>query len=38
MWSKIKKVLGVLTDLLLIGRNKGLWSKDQTIETKKKGK
>jgi hypothetical protein len=27
MWSKIRKVLGVITDALLIGRKAGWWSK-----------
>ena len=26
LWSGIKKVLSVLTDLLNVGRNAGLWS------------
>lgn len=25
MWEKIRKILGVITDLLLIGRNNGWW-------------
>jgi hypothetical protein len=29
MLSKIKKFLGTLTDLLLIGRNRGWWQKGQ---------
>ena len=27
LWSKVRKVLTVVTDLLLKGRNLGLWSK-----------
>lgn len=27
MWSKIKKILGILTDILTTGREAGLWSK-----------
>ena len=34
--GKIKKVLGVITDVLLIGRNKGWWSKNQTIPKERK--
>lgn len=29
LWSKAKKLLGVLTDLLLIGRAKQWWEKGQ---------
>jgi hypothetical protein len=29
MLKKIKEFLGALTDLLLVGRNKGWWSKGQ---------
>jgi hypothetical protein len=31
MWSKIKKALTILTNLLLIGRGKGWWSKKDEI-------
>ena len=29
--SAIRKVLGIITDILLLGRNKGLWSKGPSI-------
>jgi len=38
MWSKIRKVLTVITDLLLIGRNKGWWKKDQDKPWERKEK
>jgi len=25
MWKKLRKILGILTDLLLVGRQKGWW-------------
>lgn len=28
MWGKIRKVLGIITDFLLLGRKKKLWKKD----------
>ena len=31
MWAKIRKILGIITDILLIGRGKGLWKKDQDL-------
>lgn len=31
IWSKVKPVLTVLTNLLLIGRNKGWWQKKHDI-------
>ena len=34
MFSKIKKILGVVTDILLIGRGKGWWSQNPTIPKK----
>ena len=30
--GKLKKVLGALTDILLIGRNRGWWSRKQRLE------
>lgn len=35
VWSKVKPVLTVLTNLLMIGRNKGWWQKKNTIPTGK---
>jgi hypothetical protein len=29
IWGAIKKVLGTLTDILLVGRSAGLWDKGQ---------
>jgi hypothetical protein len=34
MFSKIKKVLGTITNLLLIGRAKGWWTEKPTIKSK----
>jgi hypothetical protein len=34
--AKLKKVLTVLTNLLLIGRSAGWWSKSNTVETENK--
>lgn len=31
MWSKIRKILGVLTDLLTSGRKAGLWNEKPGI-------
>ena len=36
MFSKLKKILGALTDILLIGRNKGWWKKGQDFPTPRK--
>ena len=36
VFGKIKKVLTVITDLLLIGRGKGWWSQGQTVPKKEK--
>jgi hypothetical protein len=35
MWRTLKKILGVLTDVLLIGRARGLWQKKQDPFKKK---
>lgn len=35
VFKGVKKVLGVLTDILLIGRGKGWWDKGHTIPVKK---
>jgi hypothetical protein len=29
MWNKIRKILGMLTDILTSGRKAGLWSENQ---------
>ena len=34
MWSKIRKVLGFLTDILTSGRKAGLWSEGQKVDPK----
>ena len=34
--GKVRKVLGVLTDLLLVGRKAGWWNKNNQIPTTKK--
>lgn len=31
LWSKVRKVLGLLTDVLTFGRGKGWWSEHQTV-------
>ena len=36
--GKVRKILGKLTDLLIKGRQAGLWSEDGTIVFKKKEK
>jgi len=35
MWRTLKKILGVVTDVLLIGRNRGWWQKRQVLIKKK---
>lgn len=35
MFSKIRKVLGVITDLLTLGRARGWWEEKQTPSRKK---
>lgn len=34
MWAKIKAVLSALTDILLIGRNRGWWDRGQITDWK----
>lgn len=29
MWQKLKKILGVITDVLIYGRGKGWWQRRQ---------
>ncbi len=36
IFGKIKKILTVITDLLLIGRGKGWWSERPTVPKEKK--
>jgi len=36
MWNKIKKILGLITDILTVGRSKGWWDKPNTVSKKDK--
>lgn len=36
MWQKLAKVIGILTDLLTVGRKAGWWEKKQGADWKDK--